>query len=205
MTMMGMPRLQGAGMKLGIDLTLLENESAMWQMISRMPGMLWIANPGGELDFVSPQWLQETGYGLDELLGVAWQSLVHQDDRDEVCQQWSAATIHVEPFKLDFRFYCADGDYRWFSMRARPIFNFDGTTNCWFGLCVDINDFKRSQEKLNVSERHYSVLFENEINAIAQMHVIYGDQGETRDVRIDKVNEAYTRITGLAREKVEGK
>ena len=205
MTMIGMPRLQGAGMELSIDLALLDNESAVWQMISRLPGMLWIANPGGGLDFVSPQWLQETGYSLDELLGVAWQSLVHQDDRDAVRQQWSVATVHVEPFELDFRFQCAGGDYRWFSMRSRPVFNFDGTTNCWFGLCVDIDDFKRFQEKLNVSERHYAVLFENEINAIAQMHVIYGEQYEPQDVRIDKVNEAYIRITGLAREKVEGK
>ena len=205
MMMIGMPRPKGPDAERGIDFTLLENESAVWQMISRLPGMLWVANPSGGIDFLSPQWLQDTGYGLNELLGNQWQLLAHPEDQDAVRDRWSAATSRAEPFQLDFRFRCADGDHRWFSMRARPVFNFDGSTHCWFGLCVDINDFKCSQEKLNASERHYSVLFENEINAMAQLHVLYDDLGEPQDVRIDKVNQAYTRITGLAHEQVEGK
>lgn len=205
MTMIGMPRPQGSDIERGIDFTLLENESTVWQMMSRLPGMLWIANPGGDIDFLSPQWLQDTGYGLNELLGNQWQLLAHPEDQDAVRERWSAATSQVEPFQIDFRFRCADGDYRWFSMRARPVFNFDSSTYCWFGLCIDINDFKCSQEKLNASERHDSVLFENDTNAMTQLHVLYDDLGEPQDVRIDKVNQAYTRITGLAREQVEGK
>jgi len=205
MTMIGMPRLKGSGTEQGCDFMLLDSEAALSQMISRLPGMLWVANTGGGLDFVSPQWLQETGYSLNQLLGFSWQSLLPPEDRESVSQQWSIATGGAEPFEFDFRLRCAASDYRWFSMRARPMFNFDGNINCWIGLCVDIHDAKNFQEKLSVSERHYAVLFENETNAIAQLHVLYDDQGTPQDVRIDKVNKAYTRITGLTREQVEGK
>jgi len=205
MTMIGMPRLKGSGTEQGCDFMLLDSEAALSQMISRLPGMLWVANTGGGLDFVSPQWLQETGYSLNQLLDFSWQSLLPPEDRESVSQQWSIATGGAEPFEFDFRLRCAASDYRWFSMRARPMFNFDGNINCWIGLCVDIHDAKNFQEKLSVSERHYAVLFENETNAIAQLHVFYDDQGTPQDVRIDKVNKAYTRITGLTREQVEGK
>lgn len=204
MTKIGTLHLSGAGAEHRTHSTLLENESALWEMISRLPGMIWIAAPDGRLDFVSPQWLQETGRGLHELLGTAWQSLIHPEDSQSVQNKWLTATEKIQPFKADCRFLCADGGYRWFSMRARPVFNLDGSTNCWFGLCADILDFKSFQERLLLSERRYSVLFENETNAMAQMHVLYDDIGEPMDVRIDKVNAAYSRITGLSQERVEG-
>ena len=205
MTMIGIPRLQGAGVGQRIDFALLENESALWRMISELPVMLWIANPAGNLEFVSPQWLQETGHSPNELLGTAWQAMIHPEDQDALWCRWSVATKNLEAFTFEFRFRCANDQYRWLSMRARPVFNFDGITNCWLGLCVDIHDFKSSQEKLIISERHYSVLFENETDAIAELHPLYDDQGEPQDVRIEKINAAYTRITGLVREQVEGK
>ena len=205
MTMIGMPCLQDAGVEQRIDFASLENESALWRMISELPVMLWIASPAGNLEFVSPQWLQETGHSPHELLGIAWQAMIHPEDQDALQYRWSVATKNLEAFTFDFRFRCANDQYRWLSMRARPVLNFDGITNCWSGLCIDIHDFKSSQEKLIIAERHYSVLFENETNAIAQLHLLYDDQGEPQDVRIDKINEAYTRITGLTKEQVEGK
>lgn len=58
---------------------------------------------------------------------------------------------------------------------------------------------------LLATERRYSVLFDSKTNAMAQMRVLYDDTGEPLDVRVDKVNTAYTRITGLTREQIEGK
>ena len=154
MTMMGMPGPTGSGTAYGVDFTLLDSESALWQMIARLPGMLWIANAAGRLDFVSPQWLQETGCSLNQILGFAWQSRLHPEDQARIRQQWSAATSGTEPFELDFRLSCANDDYRWFSMRARPVFNFDGTPNCWLGLCFDMSECRVSPEKVTLTERH---------------------------------------------------
>lgn len=202
--------MQTAGLGQGdraesVSFILPETKNELRQMIAALPGMLWTANPLGMVDFISPQWLSATGFLLTELLGTGWLDVVHPEDRDTVRLQWADAVQNPRLIMLEFRLCSRQGPLRWYSMRATPIFNDLGKIDRWFGLCVDIEDFKHAQQELRDSERRYTALFENKINGVVHLRVIYDDQHQAQDLRIEKFNQAYLRIMGLTREQAEGR
>ena len=189
----------------GLSLVLPESQAELRQMIAALPGMLWTANPQGLVDFLSPQWQAATGLRMTELLGMGWLDAVHPDDRHVIREQWSVAVQAPHPVMLELRLCQKHGVARWFCLRATPIFDNHGGIHGWFGLCVDIDDFKRTQQELLDSERRYTVLFENKINGVVQLRALYDEEGHTQDLRIERINQAYTRIIGLTPAQVEGR
>lgn len=188
-----------------VSFILPESENELRQMIAALPGMLWTANPLGMFDFLSPQWLMATGRQLSELLGSGWLQAVYAEDQSAVTEQWLAAIHHPQPVTIELRLHANDSKPRWFTLRATPIFDRQGQVERWFGLCVDVDDFRRTQFALHDSRLRYQVLFENRIHGFVQLTVLYDDQGIPQDMRIDKVNHAYLRILGLEKRQVEGR
>ncbi len=187
-----------------VSFVLPESENELRQMIAALPGMLWTANPLGMYDFVSPQWHAATGRRLFELLGSGWLQAVHPDDRQTVGEQWQQAVQQPRPVTIELRLCKHDGQPRWFTLRATPIFDQQGRVERWFGLCLDIEDFRRTQQALHDSQLRYRVLFENRINGVVQLHMLYDELGTPQDMRIVKVNQAYKRILGLESKQIEG-
>lgn len=184
---------------------LPESQTELRQMIAALPGMLWTANPQGLVDFLSPQWQAFTDLRLAELLGTGWLDTVHPEDREAVRQQWMAAVQAPHPVMLELRLNPKDSCARWFSLRATPIFDDHGGIHGWFGLCLDIDEFKRTQQELQDSEQRYAVLFENKINGVVQLRALYDENDRTQDLRIERINQAYTRIIGLTPAQAEGR
>ncbi len=188
-----------------VSFVLPESDNELRQMIAALPGMLWTANPLGMFDFVSPQWLTATGLRQFQVLGTGWVEAVDPADTQMALAQWSEAVRNPRPVTIDLRLRHQGGTARWFSMRATPIFNQRGEVERWFGLCVDIDDFRRTQQALQESRLRYEVLFDNEINGVVQLRVLYDEQGVPEDLRIEKVNQAYKKILGLEDQPVEGR
>lgn len=199
----GVPHPQRAGE--GVSFVLPGTPSAVQQMVAALPGLLWTANARGMLDFVSPQWVSATGRELSLLLGAGWLQSVHADDREATRAVWQQALDTETALMTEFRLCHAHGGARWFSMRATPIMNDLGQIDRWFGLCVDVDEFRQTQRRLQDSEHRYAVLFENKTNGVVQLKVLRNANGSAHDVRIEKINETYTRILGLSREQCEGR
>ena len=51
-------------------------------------------------------------------------------------------------YEIEHRFRRADGAYRWFLGRAKPIRGDQGAIFKWFGTCTDIEDQKHNQQIL---------------------------------------------------------
>ncbi len=188
-----------------VSFVLPESENELRQMIAALPGMLWTANPLGMYDFVSPQWLTVTGRRLFELLGSGWLQAVYPEDRQRVSEQWQQAIQHPSPVTIELRLCAPDSQPRWFTLRATPIFDQHERVERWFGLCLDIEDFRRTQQALHDSQLRYQVLFENRINGVVQFQMLYDASGAPHDMRIVRVNQAYKRILRLENEPVEGR
>ena len=45
-----------------------------------------------------------------------------------------------------------DGEYRWFQIAASSVYDDQGTFVRWYGISVDIDDLKRSEETLREDE-----------------------------------------------------
>ncbi len=48
---------------------------------------------------------------------------------------------------VQYRLRRFDGQYRWFLVRAEPIFDQEGRTICWLGTCTFIDDRKQREER----------------------------------------------------------
>ena len=67
---------------------------------------------------------------------------------------WQAAASAGEGYDLEYRIGAKDGTYRWFMSRGRPVREApDGPIVQWLGTSTDIDDQKRSEERLEAAVR----------------------------------------------------
>jgi len=85
------------------------------------------------------------------------------------------------------------------------VFNDAGEIEEWFGFAEDITQRKNAEQALVESERNYSALFTNKLNAMAHCRIITDEQGKAVDLLHLQVNEAYERIMGINKKDIEGK
>jgi PAS domain S-box-containing protein len=122
--------------------------------IDTIPALVWSTLPDGSRDFVSQRWLEYTGLSLTQGLGWGWTSAMHPDDVAPLLKQWKAALAAEEPFEHEARLRRADGQHRWFLIRAVPLRSEQGAIQKWYGTAIDIEDRKVAEEALSRSEMH---------------------------------------------------
>ncbi|TCS35760.1 PAS domain S-box-containing protein/diguanylate cyclase (GGDEF)-like protein [Paucimonas lemoignei] len=184
-------------------IALQEREHFMRDMLSSLPGIVWAASAYGKIEFLSAQWSAYTGKNITGP-GVDW-SVMHPDDVDNAMRAWRDAVRNQSAWSVECRLRRHDGQYRWFAWRGTPLCNPSGKAASWFGVCTDIDDLKRTQEKLAETEQRYTTLFNNHTVAIAHYAILADEAGNPVDYLVERVNQAYENIFGVARTAVEGK
>ncbi len=127
-----------------------------------------------------------------------WESRLHPDDRDRVLDKLGKfmAAGSRTVWEEEYRFQRSDGTYAYVHDRGHILFDSDGNTNRMIGATEDITLRKHSELRLKESEKRFSVIARQTINAI-----IITDCWQ----KITWVNEAFTRITGYEPNEVIGK
>jgi PAS domain S-box-containing protein len=120
--------------------------------IETIPAFVSSTLPDGAVDFVSHSWLDFVGCSREEMLGGAWTSSIHPDDRVGVANDWRAALAAGEPFESEARYRRADGTYRWFFTRAAPLRDDEGHIVKWYATAFDIEDRKQAEESLRQAQ-----------------------------------------------------
>lgn len=139
---------------------LRESEAFYRQMLESIPGMVFTTRPDGYCDYQSQQWVDYTGVPMDEHLGDGWNRLLHPDDRPRAMTAWMDAVHERAPYDLEYRVRRHDGVYEWFKVIGRPIRDgADGIVR-WFGVALNIQDLKQTDEELQVSLREKEVLLQ---------------------------------------------
>lgn len=114
-----------------------------------LPQLVWTCLEDGRCDYLSSQWVDYTGVGPEEQLGLQWvDRVVHPDDREETRTHWLGAVEDRHPYDIEFRIRRHDGVYRWFKSRGIPIRDANGKIRSWFGTCTDIQDIVEAREIL---------------------------------------------------------
>src|SRR5277367_1087739 len=96
-------------------------ESELSRVVDALPGLVWTALPDGQVDFVNRRWCDYTGLSPDEALGLGLKAAVHPEDLPALVERWSHSLASGEPSEMEARLRRADGEYRWFLMRASPL------------------------------------------------------------------------------------
>src|ERR1700712_116080 len=116
-----------------------ESENMFRVLATNIPQMVFKTLAGGDRTWGSPQWIEFTGFSLDESAGFGWLDAIHPDDRDASLDAWhdakSTGTYLVEHRTLQ----AATGEWRWHQTRAKPI---DGPEGEWVGTSTDIHDLR---------------------------------------------------------------
>lgn len=141
------------------EAALRRSEALFRQLADAMPQMVWAARPDGYIDYYNQRWYEYTGfsegYGDD-----SWKPILHPDDVQRCVDTYYRAIRTEQPFQIEYRFKDRETDgYRWFLGRALPIRDESGKIIRWFGTCTDIDNQKRSEERLEnaVAERTASL------------------------------------------------
>lgn len=119
---------------------LRASEAQYHSLADFIPGIVWTARPDGSIDFANQFWLDFTGMTLEATLGTGWTAMVHPDDLPGVAQLWTRSLQSGEPIEVQYRIKrAADGVYRWFLARAKPLRNKEGQIAKWFGILTELD------------------------------------------------------------------
>jgi PAS domain S-box-containing protein len=67
----------------------------------------------------------------------------HPEERPRIEEGWRATVATGAPFEKEARIRRADGEYRWFLIRAVPLRDELGRIVKWYGTITDIEDARR--------------------------------------------------------------
>jgi PAS domain S-box-containing protein len=119
------------------------------------PGV-WVAAPNGEItDDLAWWWEKRTGQKPEQYMGHGWLDVVHPDDRSRVLEIRQAAIRNKSAYQIEARVRQHDGSYRYMRSQSAPVCDDHGDVRQWIGTIFDIDDRKRTEEALRLSEERH--------------------------------------------------
>jgi PAS domain S-box-containing protein len=137
---------------------LRESRQHYQALAESLPHLVWTCRADGYCDFLSRQWVEYTGRSAEEQLGSGWADAIHPDDRARVEREWGRAVEHGDLYDEEFRLRRRDGAYRWFRTRGVPLRDASGAIVKWFGSNTDVEDYKRSEQRLRAQLERLDLL-----------------------------------------------
>ena len=114
--------------------------------IQAVEGVMWTIDAQGLVREQQPGWTLLTGQTFEQYQGTGWADVIHPDDRALYLDTVTESLATGKPLNAEHRLKLADGRWRLFSVRGRPVCNADGSVREWVGVHTDITE-KREYEK----------------------------------------------------------
>jgi PAS domain S-box-containing protein len=129
---------------------LADSERQFRMLANNIPQLAWIAGADGSIFWYNERWYNYTGTTLDQMFGWGWTSVHHPDHvervKSRIQRSWDTGVEWEDTFPLKG----ADGNYRWFLSRAKPLLDDDGNVWRWFGTNTDITHQRESEETIRL-------------------------------------------------------
>jgi len=114
--------------------------------------LVWVADAGGQMQFLDNPFVVLTGMSAQAGLGSGWLEVVHPDDRERTRDFWQGCVESGELYAAEFRVLRVDGEYRRTRSRAIAARGEDGAIRCWYGTTEDIEEETRSEDARRAAE-----------------------------------------------------
>jgi PAS domain S-box-containing protein len=124
---------------------LAESEARFRNMADAAPALIWLSDTGNQGIWYNRRWLEYTGRGMQQELGLGWAEGMHPDDLERCVAYCNAAFAARRPFEMEFRLRRADGSYGWIADTGIPRFNAAGDFEGYIGYCWEITDRKEAE------------------------------------------------------------
>jgi PAS domain S-box-containing protein len=143
---------------------LHEQEKKFRDAVETMPALAFVADPKGNRTFMNRGWLEYTGLSREEASASGWEKTIHPDDFSRITERLRTSERTGQRLDYEARLRRgSDGIYRWFLIRAVPVWDKRGKIVKWCGAATDIEDRKRA-EQLQADLTHIS-----RVNAMGEL------------------------------------
>jgi PAS domain S-box-containing protein len=142
------------------DEDLRQSEERFRQMTETVPDILFTSDPDGGCDYLSSHYFEYTGLPQSVPIERGCIDALHPEDRARVAASRVRARHTGEAFEEEARLRAADGLYKWFVIRWRPVHDARGRTAKWFGAMTDIDALKRTEDELRKTNQRLGRLMD---------------------------------------------
>lgn len=174
---------------------LINSELKFRELTSNTPVGIFQTDKAGVCNFVNEEWMKYSGLSFKESIGLVWSKVIHPEDHDRVLLEWRQAFLDRKVMISDSRFLSKDGTITWMSIKAVGLYSTKNELYGYLGMCLDITERKKSEEKLRNSERLFKRLTSKAPAAIFQTEV---------DGSCNYVNDEWLKYAGLSYEEAMG-
>ncbi len=176
---------------------LRESEAAFRVMADAVPVFIFTNRADGTCDYVNTRFYEYTAMPAGSAQGYGWAAALHPDDRERTQVLWRQSQITGESYEFRYRFRAADGSYRWFLGRARPIRGARGRIVKWFGSCADIENLVRAEESLRQAREELELRIAKRTAELAEANQALQTDNLERKRAEDEVRNLSARLLKL--------
>jgi PAS domain S-box-containing protein len=119
------------------------SERQFRELVENLPDLAWTARPDGFIEYYNHRWYEYTGTTLEDMQGWGWTAVHDPTKLNDVMERWQQCIRDGEPFEMEFPLRGADGAFRWFLTRVRPLRDAEGRIVRWFGSNTNIDERRR--------------------------------------------------------------
>ncbi|HTF90514.1 MAG TPA: PAS domain S-box protein, partial [Planctomycetota bacterium] len=170
-----------------IEAETRRSEEELRALADTIPQLAWMAKPDGSIFWFNQGWYEYTGTTPEQVEGWGWQSVHDSTVLPRVLELWRHSLQTGEPFEMDYPLRGADGTFRWFLTRVRPIRDASGGVIRWIGTSTDVHEVKRAQEALAEESRLLNLINETGKSIAADLDL---------ETLVQKITDATTQISG---------
>ena len=166
--------------------------------IDTIPTLVATYRPDGSRIFVNQTWRDYLGLRPDDAVDAFRTAVVHPEDAARVLEEWQRCLTSELPFSAEMRLRRADGVYRWHTVHRVLARDESGAVVKWYSVGVDIEEQKRSEERLRRSEARIAAAereLQLTIDTIPTLVATYRPDGSRLFV-----NQTWLDYTGLSPE-----
>ena len=186
------------------EIALRESEAKYRLLADNVHDMIWTADPGMTLTYISPSVLALRGYSVDEAMAqplseaLTPESLqVLERSRYEALKAVQEGRPAPKHQYLELEFLCKDGSTVWTETVITPAFDREGILTGVVGVTRDISWRRKAELALRESEQKFSTVFRS---SPVSLTLVSAKDGICVDV-----NDAFVRESGYSREDVIGR
>ena len=138
-----------------VESALRQSEARFRRLSDSAPVPIWMTDAGKACTWANKTFLEFTGRTLDQVVGRAFEVVIHHDDLETCMEQFDRCFDARKEFEVECRVRRHDGRWRWWLNRGIPLYGAANEFTGYIGSCVDITDKRDVQMDLErlVAER----------------------------------------------------
>ena len=127
---------------------LRRSEQEFRAFANSLPELCWMIDGDGEIIWRNEKWYEYTGTTPQQMEGWGGRSVHDPEIFPSVMERWEESRRSGSSFEMEFPLRGADGVYRWFLTRIRPVHDSAGKVTRWYGTATNIDEQRQLLQTL---------------------------------------------------------